>query len=84
MMSPETYEKYAVSDYEKVIQQVYSKYEVKLQRNNSVDFDDLSEVEVLDEETNEKVSIPYDTRYDLFHNANLYYKKYQKSKKSIS
>ena len=41
MMSPETYEKYAVSDYEKVIQQVYSKYEVKLQRNNSVDFDDL-------------------------------------------
>lgn len=41
MMSPEAYEKYAVSDYEKVIQQVYSKYEVKLQRNNSVDFDDL-------------------------------------------
>ena len=41
MMSPEAYEKYAVSDYEKVIQQVYSKYETKLQRNNSVDFDDL-------------------------------------------
>ena len=41
MMSPEAYEKYAVSDYEKVIQQVYAKYEIKLQRNNSVDFDDL-------------------------------------------
>ena len=41
MISPESYEKYAVSDYEKVIQQVYSKYETKLQRNNSVDFDDL-------------------------------------------
>lgn len=41
MMSPEAYEKYAVSDYEKVIQQVYAKYETKLQRNNSVDFDDL-------------------------------------------
>ena len=41
MISPEAYEKYAVSDYEKVIQQVYSKYEIKLQRNNSVDFDDL-------------------------------------------
>lgn len=40
-------------------------------------------VEVLDEETNEKVSIPYDTRYDLFHNANLYYKKYQKSKVAL-
>lgn len=41
MMSPEAYEKYAISDYEKVIQQVYAKYEIKLQRNNSVDFDDL-------------------------------------------
>ena len=41
MISPEAYEKYAVSDYEKVIQQVYSKYEIKLQINNSVDFDDL-------------------------------------------
>ena len=41
MMSPEAYEKYAVSDYEKVVHQVYQKYEIKLQRNNSVDFDDL-------------------------------------------
>ena len=41
MMSPETYEKYAVSDYEKVVYEVYKKYEIKLQRNNSVDFDDL-------------------------------------------
>ena len=41
MTSPEAYEKYAVSDYEKVVQQVYAKYETKLQRNNSVDFDDL-------------------------------------------
>ena len=41
MTSPEAYEKYTVSDYEKVVQQVYAKYETKLQRNNSVDFDDL-------------------------------------------
>jgi len=41
MMSPEAYAKYAVSEYEKVIQEVYRKYEDKLQRNNSVDFDDL-------------------------------------------
>ncbi len=41
MMSPEMYDKYAVSDYEKVIKEVYEKYEIKLQRNNSVDFDDL-------------------------------------------
>ena len=41
MMSPEQYEHFAVSDYEKVMQEVYSKYEEKLYRNNSVDFDDL-------------------------------------------
>ena len=41
MMSPEAYEKFAVSDYEKIVQEVYKKYEIKLQRNNSVDFDDL-------------------------------------------
>lgn len=41
MTSPEEYERYAVSDYEKVVQEVYSKYNTKLERNNSVDFDDL-------------------------------------------
>lgn len=41
MMSPEAYDRYAVSDYEKVIKEVYEKYQIKLQRNNSVDFDDL-------------------------------------------
>ena len=41
MISPAAYERFAVSDYEKVIQQVYSKYQDKLKRNNSVDFDDL-------------------------------------------
>ncbi len=41
MMTPEIYERYAVSDYEKVMHQVYEKYEDKLKKNNSVDFDDL-------------------------------------------
>ena len=41
MMSPTTYERYAVSDYEKVVCEVYKKYDTKLQKNNSVDFDDL-------------------------------------------
>ena len=41
MMSPTQYERYAVSDYEKVIKDVYQKYEEKLYKNNSVDFDDL-------------------------------------------
>ncbi len=41
LISAKAYEKYAVSDYEQVIQKVYDKYEKKLQQNNSVDFDDL-------------------------------------------
>ncbi|MBE6149741.1 MAG: ATP-dependent DNA helicase PcrA [Firmicutes bacterium] len=35
------YEKYVNSEYDKVVQQVYEKYEERLKRNNSVDFDDL-------------------------------------------
>ena len=41
MISPSMYERFAVSDYEKVIKEVYEKYQEKLKRNNSVDFDDL-------------------------------------------
>ena len=41
LMTPEQYERYAVSDYEKVVKEVYEKYDKKLLNNNSVDFDDL-------------------------------------------
>lgn len=41
MTTPLMYEKYAVSDYEKVVKEIYEKYEKKLKSNNSVDFDDL-------------------------------------------
>jgi DNA helicase-2/ATP-dependent DNA helicase PcrA len=41
MMSPNQYDKYAISDYERIALEVYRKYEDKLKRNNSVDFDDL-------------------------------------------
>ena len=41
MTTPEMYDKYAVSDYEKIVKEVYEKYEMKLKKNNSVDFDDL-------------------------------------------
>ena len=41
MMTPQVYERYAISEYEKVVYQVYEKYEEKLRKNNSVDFDDL-------------------------------------------
>ena len=41
LVSPNEYEKYASSEYEKVVLEVYRKYEEKLKNNNSVDFDDL-------------------------------------------
>ena len=41
MMTPEAYERYAISEYEKVVHKVYEKYEEKLRKNNSIDFDDL-------------------------------------------
>ena len=41
MMTPLMYERYAISDYEKVVFEVFTKYEEKLKKNNSVDFDDL-------------------------------------------
>ncbi len=41
LMTPNDYEKYAASEYEQVVVEVYRKYETKLAKNNSVDFDDL-------------------------------------------
>ena len=41
MMSAKAYERLAVSDYEKVVKKKKKKYDEKLRKNNSVDFDDL-------------------------------------------
>lgn len=41
LVSPEEYEKFANSDYDEIITDVYRKYEKKIKTNNSVDFDDL-------------------------------------------
>ena len=41
MMGPNDYEKYAISDFDKVVLLVYRKYEDTLKKNNSIDFDDL-------------------------------------------
>ncbi|MCI5744856.1 MAG: NFACT family protein [Erysipelotrichaceae bacterium] len=41
-------------------------------------YDDV--VCVLDEEKNEEVRIPFDRKYNVYANASMYYKKYQKSK----
>jgi len=41
MITPVGYERYAVSDYEKIILEIYKKYEKKLKNSNAMDFDDL-------------------------------------------
>ena len=41
LMTPNDYEKYAVSDFEQVVTKVYQKYQSTLFKNNSIDFDDL-------------------------------------------
>ena len=41
LMDAADYEKYALSEYEKVIYMVFTEYEKVLKNNNSVDFDDL-------------------------------------------
>ncbi len=41
MMSPEIYERYVASDFEKIVLEVYQKYQKKLKSNNAMDFDDL-------------------------------------------
>lgn len=41
LIEPDEYEKYAAGDFEKVVLDIYRKYQNKLKQNNSVDFDDL-------------------------------------------
>ena len=41
LMEPNDYEKYAASEFEKVVLKVYEMYQKTLKQNNSIDFDDL-------------------------------------------
>ena len=41
MMDPDEYSKYANTEFENVVVEVYRKYQEKLKNNNSLDFDDL-------------------------------------------
>ncbi len=41
LMTPAMYERYATTEFEKVVLKVFESYERKLKENNSVDFDDL-------------------------------------------
>ena len=41
LLSPDAYERYANTDFEKKVLDIYRKYQIKLYNNNSLDFDDL-------------------------------------------
>jgi len=41
LMMPTDYEKFAISEFEKIVLKVYEKYQKTLYKNNSIDFDDL-------------------------------------------
>ena len=41
LMDPNTYEKFAQTEFEKIVVKIYQKYQNKLIRSNSIDFDDL-------------------------------------------
>ena len=41
LVSPAEYEKFAISEFDKIVLEIYIKYEKMLRNNNSVDFDDL-------------------------------------------
>ena len=41
MITPESYSKFALGDYEQVVYETYREYETTLKDNNAVDFDDL-------------------------------------------
>jgi len=41
LITPKEYEKYANSDYEEIILEVFKRYERKIKKSNSLDFDDL-------------------------------------------
>lgn len=63
MMMPIEYERYAVSEYEKVVLKVYEKYEDKLHRNNSVDFDDLLILPIILFKKNPEILEKYQDRF---------------------
>ena len=63
MMMPIEYERYAVSEYEKVVLKVYEKYEDKLHRNNSVDFDDLLILPIILFKKNTEILEKYQDRF---------------------
>ncbi len=63
LMEPIDYEKYAASDYEKIVLKVYEMYQKTLKQNNSVDFDDLLVLPIKLFKTYPEILQKYQERY---------------------
>ena len=63
LIGSKDYEKYAESDFEKIVCEVYKKYEKKLLANNSLDFDDLLMLPIILFQNHPDILIKYQNQY---------------------
>ena len=63
LMTPQEYEKFANNDYEKIILEVFKRYESKTKNNSSLDFDDLLLMPIKLFKENPKVLKEYQERF---------------------
>ena len=64
LMMPKDYSRFAASDYEQKVVEIYEKYNKKLKSNNSVDFDDLLILPIELFRNNPDVLEKYQTQYE--------------------
>ena len=64
LMMPKDYSRFAASDYEQKVVEIYEKYNKKLKNNNSVDFDDLLILPIELFRNNPDVLEKYQTQYE--------------------
>lgn len=63
LISPVEYERFVNTDYDKIVLEVYERYQNRLKRNNSVDFDDLLYLPIVLFKTNKDVLEEYQNKY---------------------
>lgn len=63
LITSKEYERFANSDYEKIVYEVFSKYEQKIKKNNSLDFDDLLIKPIQIFKTNPEILQKYQERF---------------------
>lgn len=63
LISPVEYERFVNTDYDKIVLEVYERYQNRLKRNNSVDFDDLLYLPIVLFKNNKDVLEEYQNKY---------------------